>query len=249
MTLRVGERLLCVSADTDQTLDLLRSRFATWVDDQAHGVPPVFGLLLGPPPTPTDGPIPVPQLQHGRRVIARSRRPELVLDSFDALLGGVLAEQDQRHSWGQLRLFALGDRVVGLAALAPDLVGDPQLIRHGIRELDTWRVAIDEQGRALIPPPLTSLGPTPGQRHSGEPTTGEWASYTLAGVVSISGHPLEPAEQLTQLASWAHCASWFRAVANLIDDARSVVAPDRNAARDAIRDLLTAQSGAAPGPA
>ena len=232
MTLRVGEQLLAVRADTDETLARVRERFGAWVDDEhgEHDVPPAFGLLLGPPPHGTGGPVPVPQLQHGRIVVARSRRPDEVLDALDGVLGGVLAAQDDSRTWIRLRLFADADRAVLLAAQPPVLVGDPQLARHGIDELATWSIAIDDAGTVSIPPPLTG-------GHDGD-TAGEWATYALAGIVTIDDHPLAPGDQLTRFTSWHASASWFRVATELVEGGRSFVAPDRLAARDVVRNLL-----------
>jgi hypothetical protein len=159
VTLRVGDQLVGVRADTDATAATLRTVFAAWLEPTATGeqgepVPWAFSLRLD-----TDragrGPKAVPQLRIGRSLLARSRRPDDVVTALDHVLGGVLARQDDSRRWLGLRTFVAGDRAVLVDATPPALTADPRLARAGVTELPTWSVAVDGD-TVLVPPPLTA---------------------------------------------------------------------------------------------
>jgi hypothetical protein len=170
VTLRVGDRLLGVRADTYAAAATIRDVFADWLDPTATlegdsgepgaAIPWAFSLRLGPDShAATDdrrrGPKAVPQLRIGRSLLARSRRPDDVVSALDHVLGGLLARQDDTRRWLGLRTFVADDRAVLVDAASPALKADPRLARAGVTELPTWSVAVDGD-TVSVPPRLTA---------------------------------------------------------------------------------------------
>ena len=271
MTLRVGDQLVGVRADSDATAATIRTTFGAWVDATAslpgeHGgpVPWAFSLRLRDDGTGR-GPKAVPQLRIGRRLIARSRRPDDVVGALDHVLGGVLARQDHERRWLGLRTFVADKRAVLVEAASPALKADPRLARVGVTELPTWSIAVDGD-TVLVPPPLTA---TSGHRGAAELT------YTLVGLVGLDAcshaahadsgthaattadaesdhddhvavhHPTGPGALLARFAARHPSTEWFHTVECLVADGGVRVTTDRAVAAEQIRRLLA--SGDATG--
>jgi hypothetical protein len=250
VTLRVGDQLVGVRADTDATAATIRTAFAIWLEPTAigeHGepVPWAFSLRLD-----TDsagrGPKAVPQLRIGRSLLARSRRTDDVVTALDHVLGGVLARQDDTRRWLGLRTFVAGDRAVLVDAAPPALTADPRLARAGVTELPTWSVAVDG-GTVLVPPPLTATADAVG---------GAASSYVLAGIVGLDAcghgadvdaadhhavhHPTNPGALLARFAARHPSNEWFHTVEGLVADGCVHATTDRTIAAERIRRLLVA---------
>jgi hypothetical protein len=248
VTLRVGDQLVGVRADTDATAATLRTVFAAWLEPTAMGehgesVPWAFSMRLD-----TDragrGPKAVPQLRIGRSLLARSRRPDDVMSALDHVLGGVLARQNDGRRWLGLRTFVTGDRAVLVDAAPPALTADPRLARAGVTELPTWSVAVDG-ATVLVPPPLTATA---------DPDGGAASSYVLAGLVGLDAcghgadadatdhhavhHPTNPGALLARFAARHPSNEWFHTVDGLVADGRVHSTTDRTVAADQIRRLL-----------
>ncbi len=214
MTLRVGDQLVGVRADTDSTAATIRTVFAAWVDpdasmagDQGDPVPWAFSLRLD---TDRDndrdndragrGPKAVPQLRIGRSLLARSRQPDDMVTALDHVLGGVLARQDDTRRWLGLRTFVVGNRAVLVDAAPPALTADPRLARAGVTELPTWSVAIDDD-TVLVPPPLTATrvsteaatDPTADSDSSVTSAAPAGSNFELVGLVGLDAcsHPTD----------------------------------------------------------
>ena len=261
MTLRVGDQLVGVRPDTAATSELIRSRFAPWVEDGATGVgddpvPWAFSLRLESARTGR-GPRAVPQLRIGGRLLARSRRADDMVTALDQVLGGVLARQDDTRRWFGLRTFVAGDRAVLVDAAPPVLTADPVLARSGVTELPTWVVAVDGD-TVHVPPPLTATAATaaPADRAS--------AGYSLAGLVGLDDcshdpqadgddidadhradheavhHPNTPGALLARFAARHPSNEWFHTVEGLVDGGCVHAGTDRAAAAEQIRRLLGA---------
>ena len=168
MTLRVGDQLVGVRADTDATAARIRTVFAAWLEPadsmagdpgepgEGEPVPWAFSLRLDHDAVRSRrGPKAVPQLRIGRSLLARSRRPDDMMTALDHVLGGVLARQDDTRRWLGLRTFVVGDRAVLVDAAPPALTADSRLTRAGVTELPTWSVAVDGD-TVFVPPPLTA---------------------------------------------------------------------------------------------
>ncbi len=252
MTLRVGDQLVGVRADTDDTAQRIRSLFAGWLEPDASGehgepVPWAFSVRLDPDhDSGADrGPKPVPQLRIGRSLLARSRRPDDVMNALDHVLGGVLARQDDRRRWLGLRTFVTGDRAVLVDAAPPALTADPRLARTGVAELPTWSVAVDD-GTVVVPPSLTASASTD------EPAG---SAYRLVGLVGLDAcghadtdaadhhavhHPTNPGALLARFAARHPSNEWFHTVEGLVADDRVHATTDRTTAADQVRQLLDA---------
>ena len=258
VTLRVGEQLVGVRPDTDTTAARIRTVFAAWLDGDATGeqgepVPWAFSLRLDTARTGR-GPKPVPQLRIGSSLLARSRNADDMLHALDAVLGGVLARQDDTRCWLGLRTFAVDDRAVLVDATRPALIADPTLTRAGVAELPVWTVAVD--GNTVnVPPPLTAAdGSTPGG-----------SRYTLAGIVGLDAcnhrahaddeadahvndlaehlaehHPSTAGALLARFAARHPSNEWFHTVERLVDAGHVQVSTDRGNAAEHIRRLLAA---------
>ena len=208
MTLRVGDQLVGVRADTDDTAQRIRSLFAGWLEPDASGdhgepVPWAFSVRLDPDhDSGADrGPKPVPQLRIGRSLLARSRRADDVMNALDHVLGGVLARQDDRRRWLGLRTFVTGDRAVLVDAAPPALTADPRLARTGVAELPTWSVAVDD-GTVVVPPSLTASANT--DEPAGPPTGWSgWSDSTPAATPT----PTPPTTRLSTIRpTRGHCS-------------------------------------------
>ena len=261
MTLRVGDQLVGVRADTDATAATIRTRFAAWLESDATGehgepIPWAFNLRLDPddhaaaPAGDTRrGPKAVPQLRIGRSLLARSRLPDNVLSALDQILGGVLARQDDTRRWLGLRTIVRDGRVVLVDAAPPALTADPRLARAGVTELPTWSVAVDG-GTVLVPPPLTA-----------DPSTnegGESRSFELVGLVGLDScshdadraapdtdheaihHPTNPGALLARFAARHPSSEWFQTVERFVDAGNVHTTTDRTVAGERIRRLLLA---------
>jgi len=277
VTLRVGDQLVGVRADTDCTAAVVRDTFAAWLEPTATGeqgepIPWAFSLRLDPdePAEPAPGrarrgPKAVPQLRIGGTLLARSRRPETVVNALDQVLGGVLARQDHERRWLGLRTFVADKRAVLVEAASPALKADPRLARVGVTELPTWSIAVDGD-TVLVPPPLTA---TSGHRGAAELT------YTLVGLVGLDAcshaahadsgthaattadaesdhddhvavhHPTGPGALLARFAARHPSTEWFHTVECLVADGGVRVTTDRAVAAEQIRRLLA--SGDATG--
>lgn len=259
MTLRVGDQLVGVRADTDATAATIRTRFAAWLEPTpagAHGepVPWAFSLRLETEHD-TDrarrGPKAVPQLRIGRSLLARSRRADDVVSALDRVLGGVLARQDDTRRWLGLRTFVAGDRAVLVGAAPPALTADPRLARAGVTELPTWSVAVDGD-TVFVAPPLTA-----------DPSVadgGEGRGFALVGLVGLDAcshgadadaadhqtvhHPTNPGALLARFAARHPSNEWFHTVEHLVADARVHATTDRTVAAEHIRRLLGAHGAA-----
>jgi hypothetical protein len=257
VTLRVGDQLVGVRADTDATAETIRSVFAPWFDSTAtdeHGepVPWAFSLRLDPAhdTAPANGagrgPRAVPQLRLGRSLLARSRRPDDVMSALDHVLGGVLARQDDTRRWLGLRTFVTAGRAVLVEAAPPALKADPRLARAGVVELPTWSVAVDG-GTVLVPPPLTATSD-----HGG----GAASTHQLVGLVALDPcshaahddhddhvavhHPTNPGALLARFAARHPSNEWFHVVEDLVAAGRVRATTDRSVAAENIRWLLAA---------
>jgi hypothetical protein len=244
VTFRVGDRLVGVRPDTDRTAALLRTTFADWltadaVAEAGDSIPPAFSLRLDRP-AESRGPTAVPQLRIGGTLLARSRDAAHVVAALDAVLGGVLARQDDELVWLGLRPFVWGNRLVLVDAAPPALSAHPRLRRHAIAELPAWSVAVDDT-TVTIPPPLTATRAEPA-----------WVRYELAGLVALDRcngpgddpahadhhHPTTPAALLARFATRHPSSHWFHTVDRLVQEGRVHGATERNAAVDAVIRLL-----------
>lgn len=247
MTLRVGDQLVGVRADTDATAARIRDVFAAWLEPASavvgsDPVPWAFSLRLD-----TDhagrGPTPVPQLRIGRSLLARSRRPDDMVNALDHVLGGVLAHQDDSRRWLGLRTFAAGDRAVLVDAAPPALTADPQLARAEVTELPTWSVAVDSD-TVLVPPPLTAMA---------DADEGAGPGFALVGIVGLDAcshradaahqaahHPTNPGALLARFAARHPSNEWFHTVERLVAHGRVHATTDRARAAEQIRRLLVA---------
>jgi hypothetical protein len=252
VTLRVGDQLVGVRADTDATAERIRTVFAGWLEpitSAEHGepVPGAFSLRLDPDRDPDPGagrgPKPVPQLRIGRRLLVRSRRTDDVMGALDHVLGGVLARQDDTRRWLGLRTFVTGDRAVLVDAAPPALTADPRLARAGVTELPTWCVAVGHDS-VIVPPPLTATTTTD------EP---EASTYRLVGLVGLDAcghgdhadvadhHPTNPGALLARFAARHPSNEWFHTVEELVSDGCVHATTDRTAAAGKIRRLLVVE--------
>lgn len=255
--MRVGERLVGVRTDTHDTAERVRSRFADWLEpetttDSGEPMPCAFGLRLDADPSAARRPRPVPQLRIGSTLLARSRNGDEVLASFDHLLGGVLARQDDSYRWLGLRVFVAGERAVLVDAARPLLMADRTLDGSGVRELAAWSVAVDGV-IVRVPPPLTAVG--------GDSVTDDagWTSFTLVGLVGVDRcdndgdddaarrhraehHPTTPAGLLARFARRHPSLAWFDTLRGFVDDGNVVLATDRASAVGSLVGLLTETS-------
>ena len=261
MTLRVGEQLVGVRADSDATAATMRTVFAAWLEpdtspfgEHDEPIPWAFSLRLEPDRN-ARGPRAVPQLRLGSRLLARSRRPDDVVSALDHVLGGVLARQDDTRRWLGLRTFVCGDRAVLVEAAPPALTADPRLGRARVSELPTWSVAVDAD-TVLVPPPLTA------ERSTAD--GGGALAYRLVGLVgldncshgpdtdtdsaidSVAGdhqaihHPTNPGALLARFAARHPSSEWFHTVEHLVDTGCVHATIDRTVAAEQIRRLLVA---------
>lgn len=257
MTLRLGDLLVGVRADTDHTFRRLRTLLAAWTDDTHADVPWAFDVLLDPVSDHGSDPAsgrravrPVPQLRAGQLLMARSRHEDDVLWALALVLGGVLARQDRTRTWSGLRTFVASDDdrnptspIVLSDARPPTLSAG--LTRHGVTELATWSVALDGPGgpdsrvtTVHVPPPLGSLdwaglGVTP------PPAT--WRAGELVGLVGLERHHHDATTAgaaFSRFAARHPSADWFTAVERLARDRRVIVTADPAVARDAVVGLL-----------
>jgi hypothetical protein len=246
VTLRVGEQLVGVRADTDATATKVRTVFAAWLEPEGDSVPWAFSLRLD-----TDrggrGPKAVPQLRIGRSLLARSRHPDDMLTALDHVLGGVLARQDDSRRWLGLRTFVAGDRAVLVDATPPALTADPRLARAGVTELPTWSVAVDGD-TVLVPLPLTAS--------PADADGGAQSAHALVGLVGLDAcshgtdvdaadhravhHPTNPGALLARFSARHPSNEWFHTVERLVADDRVHATTDRAVAADQIRRLLAA---------
>jgi hypothetical protein len=188
----------------------------------------------------------VPQLRIGRRLLARSRRPDDVVSALDHVLGGVRARQDDDRRWLGLRTFVAGDRAVLVDAAPPALTADPRLARAGVTELPTWSVAV-ARDIVVVPPPLTATADADGGRGS---------THLLVGLVGLDAcshgadadasdhhavhHPTNPGALLARFAARHPSTEWFHTVEELVSDGCVHATTDRTAAAAKIRRLLVA---------
>ena len=271
MTLRVGDQLVGLRADSDATAATIRTMFGAWVDAAAslpgeqgapdEPIPWAFSVRLH-----TDssgrGPRAVPQLRIGRRLLARSRRPDDVMNALDHVLGGVLARQDDTRRWLGLRTFVAGDRAVLVDATPPALTADPRLTRAEVTELPAWSVAVDGD-TVHVPPPLTAT--------SAGPDAGADSAFALVGLVGLDAcshpaatdagehdadageldaeqhadhqavhHPINPGALLARFAARHPSGEWFHTVEHLVENGRVHASIDRALAAEQIRRLLVA---------
>ena len=248
VTLRVQDRLVGIRVDTDDTRRRVLERFDRWIDD--HDVPWVFDLTLDPRSAPSEnepggarrGPVPLPQLRFGQRVVARSRRPDDVVDALAAVLGGYdAARREPDHGWSGMRLFTRADEAVLLDVQAPTLLGDRALQRAGIIEHSAWGVVVhrgpDGTPTVALPPPLAppANGSDAGAR-----------SFRLVGIVSPGG-PINgerrddesAATTLARLATRQTSAEWFTIVNDLRDRGQISTADHRlSDLRTSLEDLF-----------
>ena len=272
VTLRVGDQLVGVRADTDCTAAVVRDTFAAWLEPTATGeqgepIPWAFSLRLDPDESDLDrnrrGPKSVPQLRIGGILLARSRRPDDVLNALDHVLGGVLARQDDTRRWLGLRTFVARDRAVLVDAAPPALKADPRLARAGITELPTWSVAVDGD-TVLVPPRLTASADERREAPStyalvglvgldacshaahADPGTGDAAhSPDRANDHDAVHHPTNPGALLARFAARHPSTEWFQTVERLVADGSIRVTTDRAVAAEQVRRLLA--SGDATG--
>ena len=252
MTVRIGDRLVGLRADTDNTLRRLRTLLAAWIDDSQPDIPWAFDVRLDPEPEARSdesqrrGVRPVPQLRAGQLLMARSRSSDEVLRALANVLGGVLASDDGARTWSGLRPFVDAERVVLVDAQPPALTAGAELTRAGVTELSCWTVALD--GRTVhVPPPLgdldwAALGLDP------PPAAGRTA--TLVGLVALDpdrDHDHTHDDHLDASGAGAAFSrfavrhpttDWFSTVEGLARDERLVITTDPAVARRHIVELL-----------
>jgi hypothetical protein len=253
ITLRIGTQLVGLRADTEATLARLRSLLATWIDDTQPDVPWVFDVRLEPSRPLDDkawgrNPRSVPQLRLGQVLMARSRHADDVVRALDAVLGGVLAHQDDSRIWSSMRAFAGSGGIVLVDARAPAFSADRALERSGIRELPTWVVAIDG-ATVHIPPPLAGLDWPAAGLDPPDTSTTAWRTETLAGIVALDPAPPDHdhdqsrsevrsvASLLSRFAARHPSPAWFSTVERLVRDGRVLASPDRAIVRQRIIEL------------
>ena len=267
MTLRVGTQLVGLRADTIATRARLRALFAGWLDDDHLDAPWAFDVRLDPvghtraasregardDHTASRGPRPVPQLRLGQVLMARSRNADDVLRALAAVLGGVLARQDDTRVWSGMRTFANADRIVLVDAQPPTLTADPALARAGVSELPTWSVAIDGS-TVHVPPPLDGLDWAAADLAAPSMT---WQTATLAGIVALDpghdGHPENDghdaqlhdrdAELLSRFGVRHPSTAWFSAIHRLIRDGHVTITSDPAVARRRLIELTGSDRG------
>jgi hypothetical protein len=247
VTLRIGNQLVGLRADTDVTLRRLRALCTAWIDDDHPSIPWAFDVRLDPTSAGGSGGgdhrrgiRPVPQLRAGQLLMARSRSADDVMVALATVLGGVLAHQDTTVMWSSLRPFAKTGRVVLVDAQPPALTADAALARAGIDELTSWCVAIDD-ATVRVPPPLhdldwTALGLT------APPATSPTAE--LVGLVAVDRRADHThgdhthGEAFSRFAARHPSIEWFATVERLARDGRVSVTADRSDAGHRIIDLL-----------
>ncbi len=193
ITLRIGTQLVGLRADTEATLARLRALLAVWIDDTQPEVPWVFDVRLEPSRPLDDtavgrSPRSVPQLRLGQILMARSRHADDVVRALGAVLGGVLAHQDDTLIWSGMRAFAGSGGIVLVDARPPAFSADPALARSAIGELPTWVVAIDG-ATVRIPPPLAGLDWRAAGLDPPDRSTTTWRTEALAGIVALDPAP------------------------------------------------------------
>ncbi len=262
MTLRVGTQLVGLRADTDATLARLRALFAAWVDDAQPDVPWLFDVRLdtGTHNRPADavalrGPRPVPQLRLGQLLMARSRHADDVVRALAAVLGGVLARQDDTPIWSGMRAFAGSGGIVLVDARPPTLTADATITDAGIRELPTWTVSIDGT-MVRVPPPLDGLDWAAVGVDPPDTSTTTWRTDALAGIVALDSAPPDhehdhdhdhdesrsevgsAASLLSRFAARHPSTTWFSIVERLVRDGRISISADRTVVRQRIVELI-----------
>lgn len=216
ITVAIGNRVVRIGVDDDDTAALVRVRLPAWIETGVSSaeVPgePALGVRVSSEPSSAQQPSSiraVPQLRLGARTIARSRQVEPLIDELDRVLGSMHAEyvpaEGTSHRWLRLRplVSPTGD-VVLLAAAPPILVGDRK-VQTGWREMTTWGVALLDDGRVEIPPPLSS-------RRAGEPSTVEARTveaHTVTAVLGLGDQDDSGAAALAQLATHHDSGTWF----------------------------------------
>jgi hypothetical protein len=261
VTLRIGERLVGLRADTEQTLRRLRTLFASWIDDDHPDVPWAFDVRLDPADEDRRSDVlgrrtvrAVPQLRAGQLLMARSRVADDVLRALAHVLGGVLAEQDANRTWSGLRPFVHADRIVLVDARPPALSASAELVRNDVAEVACWNVALDltpAHATVHVPPPLTALD---WAALDLAPPSATWRTATLAGLLALdpqSDHshddhagarPVSAGGAFSRFAVRHPTSGWFATVQRLIRDGRVILAADPADARRRLVELLTPAS-------
>ncbi len=255
MTLRIGNQLVGLRADTDVTLRRLRALCTAWIDDDHPSIPWAFDVRLDPTSTGESGGgdrrrgiRPVPQLRAGQLLMARSRSADDVMVALATVLGGVLARQDTAVMWSSLRPFVQADRVVLVDAQPPPLTSDAAAARAGIDELASWCIAIDD-ATVRLPPPLHDLNWTALGLAAPSPA---WRTAELVGLVALDRHDdhadgdaddhrrvASDGEAFSRFAARHPSIEWFTTVERLARDGRVSVTDDRSVARHRVIDLLS----------
>ena len=241
----------------------MRALLAAWIDGTQPDVPWVFDVRLEPSRPLDDravgrSPRSVPQLRLGQVLMARSRHADDVVRALAAVLGGVLAHQDDTPIWSGMRAFAGSGGIVLVDARPPAFSADPALARSAIGELPTWVVAIDG-ATVRIPPPLAGLDWRADGLDPPDTSTTTWRTDALAGIVALDPAPPDhehdhdddhdqdhdesrsevgsAASLLSRFAARHPSPAWFSTVERLVRDGRVLASPDRAIVRQRIIEL------------
>ncbi len=247
LLLRIGEQrdlLVAVRADTEFSLDRLRTLFEPWLDldpvDEALTIEPAFSVRL----EPIDGRVrgrgaglqPVPQLRFGSTVMVRSRQPDAVLRALAQVLGGAhLYRRNDGRTWMGMRPFVRGDAMVLVDVDRPAMVNDRQLAQSGVEELAVWSTVVEPDGSMLVPPPLPGLA---WGSVGVEPPAAGWRRFRLAGVALHTEGRGTPAELVAEVARHSFNSDWFARAVAMADAGSLVSGAERSVVRDRIRVLL-----------
>lgn len=247
LLLRIGEQrdlLVAVRADTEFSLDRLRTLFEPWLDlapvDEALTIEPAFSVRL----EPIDGRRRergaglqlLPQLRFGSRVMVRSRQPEAVLRALAQVLGGAhLYGRNDGRTWMGMRPFVRGDVMVLVDLDRPAMVNDRQLAQSGVEERAVWSTVVESDGSVLVPPPLADLA---WESVGVEPPGDGWQRFHLAGIAVLQDHEVSPAELVARVAGRGVRAHWFTSAAAMAEAGTLAGVTDRSALRYRVRMLL-----------
>ena len=241
IVVRVGRErsaLVAIRADSDGSLQRLRTLFAAWLDDDfASEVlerTPAFSVHLTPQLPGGRGPRSIPHLRRGSMVVARSRDADEVLHALTCVIGGIHhgpPPAGRARVW--LRAFTRGERLVLVDAQSPHLIDDRELAAAGVSEAIAWGVEVGPDGRALIPQPMPDLDRAP----IGPGTSSGFLQ--LEAVLSLQADTGR-AHLVGALAAHSGEAVWFELVHSLAERGRVRSFADRNGLRIAIREMLEA---------
>jgi hypothetical protein len=226
--------------DTADGLDLVRSVFTEWIDDEVDFASPALSLLFDPvgDKPARRGSRQLPQLRFGSGLVARGRDHVSVIAALAEFLGSVHAGFSRSDTpWVELRVFERGDAAVLAALDRPALVASPAFRRAGVREAPVWGVAVLDDEVVGLPPALPRL------RWSGlgaaEPVPSDWRHRRLAGVV-LAGPPVStPGGRLVALTRQGGNRAWFGSAVRLVEAGDLIESDDRTVIRDHIVRLLS----------